>query len=363
MAGSRRSWIVANWAAIVSPVSALILGAAFALPPGTFLTLVCAAALVAGVLAAVHHAEVVAHKVGEPLGALVLALAVTTIEAALIVTMMMAGGAQAAALARDSLYAAVMIICTGVVGLCLFVGALRHHEQTFKTEGSGPAFAALLTLSIIVLVLPDFTTSAPAPHYSPSQLTFTALASLALWAAFVFFQTIRHRDYFVADAASNEDAHAEPPSAAAAWTAFALLAVSLVAVVGLAKKLSPAIEAGVAAIGAPQAAIGVAIAMLVLLPETVAAVRAAYDNRLQTSMNLALGSALACIGLTVPVVVAASFMLGLPLALGLDPKDIVLLALAFLVGTITLATGRTNLMQGAVHLVLFAAFLFLTLVP
>jgi Ca2+:H+ antiporter len=191
---------------------------------------------------------------------------------------------------------------------------------------------------------------------------FTAIVSLALWLCFVFFQTVRHRDYFL-PTDGHEDAHADPPTVAQGWTAFALLVVSLIAVVGLAKTLSPQIEAAIVSMNAPQASLGVAIALVVLLPETVAAVRAAHANRLQTSMNLALGSALASIGLTIPAVVAASLFLGLPLALGLDAKDIVLLSLAFLVGTITLATGRTNLMQGAVHLVLFAAFLFLTLVP
>jgi len=359
-----------NWAAIVSLVAILVLGAALLVSQGPLVTVICGTALIGAVLAAVHHAEVVALRVGEPFGTLVLAVAVTIIEAALILTMMIAGGDKSRALARDSIYAAVMIICTGVIGLCLFVGALRHYEQSFRAEGVGPALAALTTLGVIVLVLPDFTTSAPAPLYARSQLVFIALASLALWAVFIFFQTVDHRDYFLPIAAreelpidGGEEAHAAVPTLAASWIAFVLLVVSLAAVVGLAKKLSPQIEAAIEASGAPQAALGVAIAMLVLLPETVAALRAALANRLQTSMNLAIGSALASIGLTVPVVVAAALVFHLPLALGLDPKDIVLLSLAFLVGTITLATGRTNLMQGAVHLVLFAAFLFLTLVP
>ena len=180
----------------------------------------------------------------------------------------------------------------------------------------------------------------------------------------MFVQTIRHRDYFLPpDGAADETVHAAPPTVRQAWVSFALLSVSLVAVVGLAKVLSPAIEAAVHAAGAPPTVIGVAIAALVLLPEASAAVRAALGNRLQTSMNLALGSALASIGLTIPVVALASTVLDLPLVLGLEAKDLVLLALAFLVSTITLASGRTNLMQGAVHLVIFAAFLFLTLVP
>jgi Ca2+:H+ antiporter len=351
-----------GWPAAATVSAAAMLVLAFALGASPVVTVLSAVALMAGVLAAVHHAEVVAHRIGEPFGTLVLALAVTVIEAALIVTMMLSGGAATAALARDSIYAAVMIICTGVIGLCLLVGGVRHYQQSFRSEGAGPALGALATLGVIVLVLPDFTTSAPAPLYSAPQLVFTAVVALALWAVFVFFQTVRHRDYFL-PADGLEDAHAEPPTAAYAWGSFVLLLVALVAVVGLAKKISPAIESAVLRAGAPQGAIGVAIAMLVLLPETVAAVRAAHANRLQTSMNLALGSALACIGLTVPVVVAASFALQLPLVLGVDPKDVVLLSLALLVSTITLATGRTNLMQGAVHLVLFAAFLFLTLVP
>ena len=358
---TRRS-IIRNWAAIVSATSIIVLGVAFALPASLLLSVLEGAALIGAVLSAVHHAETVAHRIGEPFGTLVLALAVTVIEAALIVSIMLAGGDKTSTVARDSVYAAVMIICTGVIGLCLFVGATKHREQTFRAEGSGPALAALATLGVIVLVEPDFTTSAPAPLYSPSQLVFTAVASLALWSAFIFFQTVEHRDYYLPpDGAA--DVHAEPPTARQAWAGFALLLASLAVVVGLAKKLSPRIEDTIQAAGAPQAAVGVAIAVLVLLPETVAAVRAAYANRLQTSMNLALGSALASIGLTVPVVVAASLTLNLQLALGLDFKDVVLLSLALLVSTITLATGRTNRMQGAVHLILFAAFLFLTLVP
>jgi len=356
--------LVRLWPVFVPAVSTVLLAAALLLPLGSLLTMASVAALMAVVIAAVHHAEVVAHRAGEPFGTLVLALAVTVIEAALVVSMMLVGGKEKAALARDSVYAAVMIICTGVIGACLLAGGLRHREQSFRSEGAGPALAALVALATMVLVLPDFTTSAPGPRYSAPQLAFTAAASLALWAVFVFFQTVRHRDYFLPpDGAADEGAHASPPTAGQAWASFALLLVSLASVVGLAKALSPRIEAAVKAAGAPPAVVGVAIAMLVLLPESWAALRAALANRLQTSMNLALGSALASIGLTIPVVALASAVFRLPLVLGLEAKDLVLLAVAFLVGTITLGTGRTNLMQGAVHLVIFAAFLFLTLVP
>jgi Ca2+:H+ antiporter len=221
-----------------------------------------------------------------------------------------------------------------------------------------------VALSALVLVLPDFTTTTPSGTYSESQLAFTAVVSTALWAVFVFIQTVRHRDYFLPSAAAADaEAHAHPPSKRQAMTSFALLLVSLAAVVGLAKVLSPSIERAVAAAGAPKAVLGILIAMLVLLPETTAAVRAALANRLQTSMNLAIGSALASIGLTVPVVVIAAIAFDLPLVIGLEPKDLVMLAVTFLVSAFTLGAGRTHIMHGAVHLVLFAAFLFLAFVP
>jgi Ca2+:H+ antiporter len=346
------------------PLALAVLAAGALLPMGGPLTTLSVVALIGAVLAAVHHAEVVAHRVGEPFGTLVLALAVTVIEVALIVSLMLSGGAAAATLPRDTLFATIMIICNGVVGLCLVVGGLVHREQSFHIGGTGPALAALVALGVMVLVLPVFTTSSPEGTYTTSQLVFVALASLALWSVFVFVQTVRHRDYFLpVQGAGDESVHAPPPGNAAAVLSLVLLLASLVAVVGLAKLLSPQIESALAAVGAPKAVLGILIAMLVLAPETLAAVRAAGADRLQTSMNLALGSALASIGLTVPAVVAASALLGLPLLLGLEAKDMVMLGLTFLVSAITLSSGRTHLMQGAVHLVLFAAFLFLALVP
>jgi len=351
-----------TWLAPVLALGCLVL--ALVAGVGLWLVVLCVIALGAAVFAAVHHAEVVAHRVGEPFGTLVLALAVTAIEAALILSMMAAGGQDMAVLARDALYAAVMIICTGVVGSCLLVGGLAHREQTFRVEGAGAGLAALIVMAVLALVLPAFTTTTPGPTYSRSQLAFVALSSASLWAIFVFVQTLRHRDYFIPEAnASDPEAHAAPPTTGQAWASFGLLLLSLVTVVGLAKMLSPTIEETVAAADAPRSVVGIAIAALVLLPETWAAVRAARANRLQTSMNLAVGSALASIGLTIPVVVLASITLDLPLVLGLSPKEMALLITTFLVSTVTLGTGRTNMMQGAVHLVLFAAYLFLAIVP
>ena len=353
------------WTLLVPLASLGLAGAALAWPPDALLATLCAAALIASVLASVHHAEVVAHRVGEPFGTLILAVSVTVIEVALIVSMMLAGGPDKSALPRDTIFSAIMIICNGAVGLCVIAGGLKHHEQSFRLEGATSAFAALIALATLSLVLPVFTTTVPGPDFfSRSQLAFAAVASLALWGTFVFVQTVRHRDYFLPpDGAGDESAHAAPPSARLAWASFALLVVSLVAVIGLAKTLSPTIERGIATAGLPQAVIGIVIALLVLLPETWAALRAARADRLQTSLNLALGSALASIGLTIPVVAMLSIGLDLPLRLGLSPKDLVLLALTFAVGSITLAAGRTNVLQGAVHLLIFAAFLFLAIVP
>jgi Ca2+:H+ antiporter len=278
--------------------------------------------------------------------------------------MMFAGGADAAVLPRDTIYAAIMIICNGVVGACVLVGGLAHREQSFRVEGSSAGLAALITMSAFSLVLPVFTTTTPGGTYSTAQLVFAAATSTALWAVFVFIQTIRHRDYFLpAVDASDAQEHARPPTNGEAWASFGLLLVCLVSVVGLAKMLSPTIERMLIDAGAPQAVLGIIIAMLVLLPETWAAVRAARANRLQTSMNLAIGSALAGIGLTIPVVVLAAIASAFPLVLGLDAKDLIMLGLTFLVSSVTLGTGRTHMMQGAVHLIIFAAFLFLAFVP
>ncbi|MBL8310191.1 MAG: ionic transporter y4hA [Burkholderiales bacterium] len=354
---------MARWFGWLPFVVLLVLVFGWGRPLATFAVLLVALSLVAAVLTAVHHAEVVAHRVGEPFGTLILALAVTVIEAALVVSMILSGGAGAAAIARDTVYAAVMIVCNGVVGLCLLLGGLRHHVMVFRVDGTSPALSVLAALSVLVLVLPGFTTSTPGPTYSMSQLVFAGLMSLVLYAAFVFVQTVRHRDYFLPVETDDRDVHAAPPGNIEAALSLGLLLVCLVAVVGLAKLLAPAIQSAVGAVGAPPAVVGIAIAMLVLLPETLAAARAARANRMQTSLNLALGSALATIGLTIPVVAALSVTLGFPLVLGLPGKEMVLLALTLIVSVLTLGSGRATVLQGTVHLVMFAAFLFLAVVP
>jgi Ca2+:H+ antiporter len=317
------------------------------------------------VLAAVHHAELIAHRVGEPFGTFLLAVAVTVIELGLIVTLMSAGGEQAATLARDTVFAAVMIILNGLLGICILVGAVRHREQRFQQTGVSASLATICALTILTLVLPNFTVSEPGPVYAPSQLGFVAVVSFLLYVTFVGVQSVRHRDYFLPPKglAADETVHASPPSNRETVISCALLLACLGAVVLLAKALAPPIEAGVAALGAPRTIVGVIIAALVLLPEGVAAVRAALANRLQTSLNLGLGSALATIGLSIPAVAALSLWAGLPIALGLDSKSIVLLFLTLIVASLSLGTGRTTILQGAVHLVIFGVYLFTTLVP
>lgn len=337
-------------------------------------TLVMVFALFVCVFAAVHHAEVVAHYVGEPYGTLLLAVAVTVIEVALIVSLMLAGGPATAALARDTVFAAVMIILNGMVGLCLLTGSLKHGEQSFGRYGVNASLAALASIVVLTLVLPNYTTTIPGPVYSPSQLAFVAIVSLVLYGTFVFVQTVRHREYFlppdVADL-TNSAIPGAPPSASSAHTvsrstaavSAALLLVCLGAVVLLAKAISPYVEGLLQRAGAPSAVLGVLIAATVLLPEGVAAFRAARANRLQISLNLALGSALATIGLTIPAVALVSLATGWTLTLGIDAKATVLLVLTLIVATLSLGTGRTTVLQGAVHLVIFAVYLFTTVVP
>ena len=352
-----------RWSVGVPIAAVVALAIVWNRPLGSALIVVVALTLIAAVLAAVHHAEVVALRVGEPYGTLILAVAVTIIEVGLIVSVMLAGGPTATVVARDAVYAAVMITSTGIIGICLLVGGLRHRELDYRVEGTSPALAVLAALAVLTLVVPAYTTTTPGPSFSTLQLAFAGVMSLVLYCVFVFVQTVRHRDYFLPADVGDQASHAAPPPLNIALASFGLLAVSLIAVVGLAKSLAPSIEAGVAAASAPLAVVGIAIAMLVLLPETAAAVRAAARNRLQTSLNLGIGSAIACIGLTIPVVAVVSMMIGMPLELGIAPKETVLLVLTFLVAVLTLSSGRATIIQGAVHLVLFTAFIFLAFFP
>jgi Ca2+:H+ antiporter len=351
------------WTIVAPLISGVVIGAAgFDFGSSPIFVVVIALSLAASVFAAVHHAEVVAHRVGEPYGTLVLALAVTLIEVALIVSLMIAGGVQAAAMARDTVFAAVMIILNGIIGLCLLVGGLKHREQSFNLDGVSAALVALAAIVVLALVYPNYTVTTPGPYYSSSQLVLIAVVSLTIYAAFVFAQTIGHRGIFVDD--ETEPAHGGPPPGNAATAVSAILLMAcLTAVVVLAKKLAPSLESAVLSVGAPNAVVGVIIAAVVLLPEGLAALRAARANRLQTSLNLALGSALASIGLTIPAVSVVSLYMHTELVLGIDTKSTVLLILSLFITAIALRTGRTIVLHGIVLLVIFVVYLFMTVVP
>ncbi|WP_406859002.1 ionic transporter y4hA [Streptomyces sp. HUAS MG47] len=359
--GLTRQW--STWAPVVAGVA---LGVGWGQDLPGFAVGLIGLCLLGAVLAAVHHAEVIALRVGEPFGSLVLAVAVTVIEVGLIVTLMVGG--DATTYARDTVFAAVMITCNGIVGLSLLVSALRDRVAVFNAEGSGGALATVCTLSTMTLVMPTFTTSHPGPEFSSAQLGFSAVASLGVYLVFVAVQTVRHRDYFLpvrrlGGDPESDDEHATPPTRAEAWWSLGLLLLALVTVVGLAKLVSPTIEDAVDTVGLPKAVVGVTIALMVLLPETLAAVRAARRDRMQTSLNLAYGSAIASIGLTIPAIALASIWLSGPLVLGLGPVHMVLLVLTAVVSALTVVPGRATLLQGCVHLAIFAGFIFLSFSP
>ncbi|MCU0386603.1 MAG: ionic transporter y4hA [Flavihumibacter sp.] len=355
--------VVRRWTEIVPFLSLLLYFLKPADSPGWY-NFVLIGGLISAVLVAVHHAEVVAHKVGEPYGTLVLAIAVTTIEVALIVSLMMAGGPGTETLARDTIFAAIMIILNAITGICLLIGGLRHKEQTYGLDGMSAALVALVAIAFLTMVLPNFTTTEVGPSYSNSQLLFVGIVTLVIYLSFVFIQTIRHRDYFLPEVGEeNNEVHAAPPSTKVFVMSLVLLVLALVAVVLLGKSLSPVIESGIESIGAPKTLVGIIIAGVVLLPEGLAAYRAAKNNRLQNSLNLALGSALASIGLTIPVVAGVSILMGFDLLLGIDSKSSVLLLISLLVVMMSLRTGKTNILQGIVLVLLFFVYLFVTIIP
>ena len=373
---------------IVVPVAALVvLVLEWGRDLPTWLAVLTGLVLAATVLVGVHHAEVVAHRVGEPKGSLVLAIAVTVIEVGLIVSVMSSGKPGSDTLARDTVFAAVMITLNGIVGICLVVASLRTRVVRFTPEGAGAALAAVTTLAVLSLVLPTLTTSAAGPVFTGAQLAFAAVTSLVVWLLFVGMQTRRHREWFderadiaaaseaiaegdegaatiALDAVADDNADETTPTAREAWRAFVLLCLSLVAVIGLAKVLSPTLERQVVDAGLPLTVVGVVIALLVLLPETLTAVRAARRGRVQQSFNLAYGSAMASIGLTIPVLAVAS-ALGLvgQLALGLRPSDIALLAVTVAVSILTVAPGKATLLQGSLHLSILGGYLVLAAYP
>jgi Ca2+:H+ antiporter len=342
--------------------SITVLGYSFApTPPGWLFAAVLLLILFGTVFAAVHHAEVVAERIGEPFGTLLLTLSVTVIEVALIATIML-GEKDVTTLARDTVFAVVMIVCNGLVGICILAGGLRYREQDIQVSGSNLYLSVLSVLATITLIMPNYTLTTPGPVYSTAQLGFVSVVTILLYGVFLYTQTVRHRDYFVASATTGAD-DGPQASNASVLLSVGLLLASLLAVVLLAKKFSQVVDATASLIGAPPAFAGILVALLILMPEGVAAIAAARRNDLQKSVNLALGSSLATIGLTIPAVAVAAYELDKQLVLGLPAQDMVLLALTLLLSLLTLGGGRTNILFGLVHLVVFAIFIFLVFVP
>ena len=330
-------------------------------PLAWWLLLPAAALLFASVFAAVHHAETIAHRVGQPFGSIILALAVTVIEVSLIVSLLLSSPEGESTVARDTVFSAIMIVLNGIVGLCLLIGGIRYHRQTVQAHSATAALGVLGTLAVLALILPNYTKAVPGPLYAPAQLVFVAVVSLALYGFFLYAQTVRHRDDFN-DPLDDGASHGPVPRRTF-FVGVGLLPVALLAVVLLAEILAVPVEHAIDGAGLPAALVGVAIALVVLMPEGIASIRAAKANRLQTSINLALGSALASLCLTIPTVALISLALGQDLVLGLEAEHIVLLLLSLFMATLSLATGRTTSLQGGIHLVIFGAFLTLSAVP
>lgn len=323
--------------------------------------------LVMTVFTAVHHAEVVALRTGEPFGSLILAVSVTVIEVGMIVVLMLESPEKNQDLARDTVFAAVMITTNGIVGIALLIKTIRQRVATFNAMGVGGALATLVSLSALTLILPSVTTSSPGPTFTNTQLIFAAVVSLILYLTFIGVQTIRHRDYFLPPPKSDQsiaiEEHVAPPTNSQALLSLLGLTASLIAVVGLAKVTSPLVQGFVDDRGLPNMVIAISIALVVLLPESISAIKAARYGRTQTSLNLAYGSALASIGLTIPVIAIISILFSYDVNLGLNAAEMVLITLTFLVSILTVVTGRASLLQAVIHLSIFGAFVFFAALP
>jgi Ca2+:H+ antiporter len=356
----RSAWIFPALAVILFAATTALRFTFTPSPAGLVFAAALLVILFGTVFAAVHHAEVIAERIGEPYGTLLLTLAVTVIEVALIATIML--GEPVPTLARDTVFAVVMIVCNGLVGICILTGGLRYREQDIQVAGSNLYLSVLIVLATITLIMPNYTLTTPGPIYSAAQLGFVSVVTVILYGVFLYTQTILHRNYFINKVTGNADDEAHASNRMFALSVLLLL-VSLLAVVLLAKKFSLVVDAGTALIGAPPAFAGILVALLILLPESVAAIAAARKNDLQKSINLALGSSLATIGLTIPAVAITAYTLDMQLVLGLNDQEVVLLVLTFVLSMLTFVTGRTNILFGLVHLVVFAVFVLLVFVP
>lgn len=348
--------------AAVFGAAALI--SSFWLPLGSpAVAIAMSVALAVSISGAVHHADVIAHRLGATIGTLILAISVTIIEVALIVSMMANGTSDAPTIARDTVFAAVMIVTNGILGIGILVGSRRHRELGFQPLGASSLLAVLAALCAFTFILPNFTTSTPGPSYGSRQLIFVAVTSLVLYGALIWAQTTSLSGLFEeAEATAPATPDARPSKRRLVQSVAGLLA-SLAAVVGLAKTLSPGIAAAVAWAGAPNAVVGILVAILVLAPEAFAAIAAARTNRLQTSLNLALGSGIASIALTIPIVSGYALATNTSLQLGVDQKSIVWLSITFIVAALTFGNGRTTALHGIVHLSIMISYLALAIMP
>lgn len=351
-----------QWSVIL-PIISLLFYFSGMIDDSGWMTFLGSILLISSVLAAVHHAEVVAHRVGEPFGTIILAVCITILEVSLIVSLMIAGGENASTYARDTVFAAIMLILNGILGICIWIGGVKYHEQFFARSSAISYLVSLVAILVMTLILPNFTISANGPYYTNSQLIFVALACLIIYSTFLMVQTVRHRNYFIVEDDKKGIEESPRPDLTKTVTSLIMLVVCLAVVVFMAKSLSPPIEHLVEKIGAPQSLVGVIIAAVVLLPEGVAAIRAASKNRIQSSLNLALGSALASIGLTIPSVVVVCLVYDIPLVLGLDKKSVIMLALSVFTVMLSLSRGKTNILYGVVLLVNLMAYIFYVIVP
>lgn len=312
---------------------------------------------------AVRHADHLAHILGEPYGTLILTIAVITIEVALISAIML-GGDAAPTLARDTMMAVLMIVMNGIVGIVLLVGGFYHKEQEFNLRGAGAFLTVLVTLATITLILPNFTQSTPDPSLNTIQAELFALITILLYVTFLAIQTVRHRSFFIqpGEEAVDHGHHDMSGSRSVPYHAI-LLVLTLVPAVLLSKKLAVLVDFGLGTWQLPAAIGGVMIACLVLAPEALAAFHATRENNLQRAVNICLGSALATIGLTVPAALAISIYGNVPIQLGIGSTDMTLLVLTMFVSALTFGGSRTNMLQGAVHLVIFIVYIVLIFNP
>ena len=354
--------VLLHWTFILPIVSACFYFSGLLALKGWF-SLFGALLLIGSVLSAVHHAEAVAHKVGEPFGTIILAVCITILEVSLIISLMISGGEAAMTYARDTVFAAIMLILNGILGICIWIGGFRYKEQFFARSSATTSLVSLVAILTMTLILPNFTTSSEGPFYSKSQLIFVSFASLMIYGTFLIIQTVRHKDYFIVIGDKDHHKEAVEPTLPNTFLSLILLIICLAVVVFMAKALSPTIEGLVESFGAPQSMVGVIIAAVVLLPEGIAAIRAAKNNKIQSSLNLALGSALASIGLTIPAVSAVCIIYDIPLVLGIDKMSVMLLGLSVFTVMLSLSRGKTNILYGMVLLVNLAAYIFYILYP